>query len=59
LTENIDMCHVSTKCISHILLVEQDENQLNIWTDILQKAKADMNFIKLTTTSDEERLWGQ
>jgi len=31
------MRHVSMKCISHILVVEQYENQLNICTDILQK----------------------
>jgi hypothetical protein len=53
------MCLVSTKCVSHILVAEQDENQLNICTDILQKAKAGVNFIKSTTTSDEKRLWGQ
>jgi hypothetical protein len=45
---------MSQKCISHILIIEQDENQLNICTDVLQKAKVDMNFIKLTTTSDEK-----
>jgi hypothetical protein len=55
LTESFVMWHVSIELIPQILLAEQDEHQLNMRTNVLQKKKteADVNFIKLIATGNE------
>ena len=53
LNEELQMRHVSVKCVPRLLTAEQKDDHVSICTDLRERAQNDSNFMSSVITGDE------